>query len=214
MQLGYSGDGAAVLTVNMLDFADSAFAVDVNRRVIVWNAAAEALLGVPSCEALGLPCSELMSALGVPCCRYCPRSPDACTTERALSLHTDEGFMPRRASASSGIVMTSFLAHTSDRGVRIIHLLLPAPPHPPALACASCSQPEVTACSPSHPLTPREREILCMLASGCAAHQIADELTISYVTVRNHIAHIMAKLGAHTQLQVVAAASREDLLNR
>jgi DNA-binding NarL/FixJ family response regulator len=53
------------------------------------------------------------------------------------------------------------------------------------------------------PLGEREREILRGLAAGKSGKDIADLLCISPVTVRNHIQHILEKLGAHSRLQAL-----------
>ena len=45
-------------------------------------------------------------------------------------------------------------------------------------------------------LTPREREIAVLLASGKSGKQIANELLISYNTLQNHRQHVMHKIGA------------------
>jgi DNA-binding CsgD family transcriptional regulator len=55
-------------------------------------------------------------------------------------------------------------------------------------------------------LTEREREVLRHLAAGHTTRQIADVLCISTATVRNHIQHILAKLGAHSRLEALAIA--------
>jgi DNA-binding NarL/FixJ family response regulator len=62
------------------------------------------------------------------------------------------------------------------------------------------------------PLTAREREVLQLLAEGCAAAEISRELCISRVTVRNHTQHILAKLGLHSKLEAVAYAYRRGLI--
>jgi non-specific serine/threonine protein kinase len=58
---------------------------------------------------------------------------------------------------------------------------------------------------PTPPLTRREREILQLLAAGQTDPAIAAELFISVRTVENHVAHILAKLGARTRTAAVAA---------
>jgi DNA-binding NarL/FixJ family response regulator len=55
-------------------------------------------------------------------------------------------------------------------------------------------------------LTPRQREILSLIAEGVRARQIAMRLTLSEATVRNHIRAILLELGAHSQLEAVARA--------
>ena len=62
-------------------------------------------------------------------------------------------------------------------------------------------------------LTEREREILDLLARGLSNADIADELTISVHTVRNHVANLSAKLGAHSKLEVLAIAVRNGLVD-
>jgi len=54
-------------------------------------------------------------------------------------------------------------------------------------------------------LTKREREILGCLAQGLATAAIADRLSISRTTVRNHTQRILTKLGVHTRLAAVVA---------
>jgi len=62
-------------------------------------------------------------------------------------------------------------------------------------------------------LTPREREILTLLTSGHSTRDIANLLSISLNTVRNHIQHILQKLQVHTRLEAVAIAIKHDLIN-
>jgi two-component system response regulator DevR len=57
-------------------------------------------------------------------------------------------------------------------------------------------------------LTPRERQILVLMTHGADNRAIAEELHISYATVRTHVRSILAKLGARTQLDAVAKAIR------
>lgn len=61
-------------------------------------------------------------------------------------------------------------------------------------------------------LSPREREILGLLADGRTQNQIATELVISSKTVATHIQHILSKLGVHTRAQAVAVAFRRGLV--
>src|SRR3712207_6340550 len=62
-------------------------------------------------------------------------------------------------------------------------------------------------------LTEREREILDLLARGLSNADIAQQLTISVHTVRNHVANLSAKLGAHSKLEVLSIAVREGLVD-
>jgi DNA-binding CsgD family transcriptional regulator len=64
---------------------------------------------------------------------------------------------------------------------------------------------------PEH-LTPREREVLDLLARGMATIDIASSLGISRVTARNHVTRVIEKLGVRTRLQAVLAASHLGLI--
>lgn len=61
-------------------------------------------------------------------------------------------------------------------------------------------------------LTEREREVLRLLATGGSNADIASELGLSVNTIRNHVANLSAKLGAHSKLEALAIAVREGLL--
>jgi DNA-binding NarL/FixJ family response regulator len=62
-------------------------------------------------------------------------------------------------------------------------------------------------------LTQREREVLQLMAEGLPSRRIADELGISYATVRSHIRSIGTKLGARSKLNAVAVARDLELVN-
>jgi DNA-binding NarL/FixJ family response regulator len=62
-------------------------------------------------------------------------------------------------------------------------------------------------------LTPREREILQLLADGMSNVEVADKLFISQETVKSHVRHILAKLEADTRTQAVAIALREAMID-
>jgi DNA-binding NarL/FixJ family response regulator len=61
-------------------------------------------------------------------------------------------------------------------------------------------------------LTPREREVLLLVARGYSSAQIASELVISPRTVGTHIQHILAKLGVENRTQAAAIAHRAGLI--
>jgi DNA-binding NarL/FixJ family response regulator len=65
---------------------------------------------------------------------------------------------------------------------------------------------------PHDTLTEREREVLALLAEGLSNAAIAERLVVSVHTVRNHVANLSAKLGAHSKLEALAIAVREGLL--
>ena len=61
-------------------------------------------------------------------------------------------------------------------------------------------------------LSPRERQILALLAEGRTQGQIASALVISSKTVATHIQHILSKLGVQSRAQAVAVAFQRGLV--
>ena len=61
-------------------------------------------------------------------------------------------------------------------------------------------------------LTEREREILGLIAQGLSNAAIAERLVVSVNTVRNHVANLLAKLGARSKLEALSIAIRDGLL--
>ncbi len=66
--------------------------------------------------------------------------------------------------------------------------------------------------SPGHALTGRELQVLTLLAGGADTDAIATELFLSVNTVRNHVQHVLHKLGAHSRLEAVTHALREGIV--
>jgi DNA-binding NarL/FixJ family response regulator len=64
----------------------------------------------------------------------------------------------------------------------------------------------------AEPLTPREGEVLQMLASGLGNKEIAAKLTISEHTVKFHVASILGKLGAGSRTEAVSLGIRRGLV--
>jgi len=62
-------------------------------------------------------------------------------------------------------------------------------------------------------LSPREQEILALLAQGRSQREIASTLVISPKTVATHIQHLLGKLGAHSRAQAVALAFQLGLVD-
>lgn len=63
------------------------------------------------------------------------------------------------------------------------------------------------------PLSPRQLEVLRLLAEGLSADTIAHMLGLSLPTVRNHISATLRRLDCHSQLEAVAVARRRYLLS-
>ena len=63
-------------------------------------------------------------------------------------------------------------------------------------------------------LTPREREILSLVAEGCTNQRIADQLFVGVGTVKTHVHRIIAKLGVSDRTQAAVLAIRLGLADR
>ena len=61
-------------------------------------------------------------------------------------------------------------------------------------------------------LTPREREILALIAAGRANKEIGAELGVSEDTVKRHVSHILEKLDVNDRAQATAEAIRRGIV--
>ncbi len=77
----------------------------------------------------------------------------------------------------------------------------------PTLAAATPKSPDI-----QEPLTPRELEVLRLLAAGASNPAIAEQLTLSLHTVKRHVAHILQKLEADSRSEAALRARDLGLL--
>ncbi|MFD9905365.1 response regulator transcription factor [Streptomyces sp. NPDC059063] len=61
-------------------------------------------------------------------------------------------------------------------------------------------------------LTPRESEVIVLLAQGKSNAEVAEKLSVSMATVRSHVHHVLRKLGVGTRAQAVAIAYETGLM--
>ena len=92
----------------------------------------------------------------------------------------------------------ALLSPAATRGLiaRFLTLHDPEPPPPP---------PEIAA------LTDREREVVALIGEGMSNTEIADQLSLSPLTVKTHANHAMAKVGARDRAQLVVLAYQAGL---
>ena len=67
--------------------------------------------------------------------------------------------------------------------------------------------------APDDPLSPREREVLALIARGLTNRQIAEALVISEHTARNHVTSILDKLGLSRRTEAAVYATRLGLIS-
>ncbi len=82
----------------------------------------------------------------------------------------------------------------------------------PSLTQAFIEEVQLVDRPPEAPLSPREVEILQKIAYGATTKEVADQLGISFHTVKTHLERIFEKLGANDRAQAVAIAIRQGLV--
>lgn len=203
--------------------ADGAMLVDLEGKVVYWNRAAERLLGFRAEEVVGRPCHDVLrgETLGghplcsVNCsigrriaCGGVVRNFDMQTHTKAgrlIWLNVSSLPVP---SSKKGRFLAVHLFRDITKQAKVrqlvdeLHTALYRA-SPPGQDAHTDPPPEIPA---ALPLSEREREVLRLLGSGQTTKGIADALCISPATVRNHIQHILEKLGAHNRLQALAIA--------
>ncbi len=131
-----------------------------------------------------------------------------------LTVHEDEGLLREaiRAGAAGYIVKraaeTELISaiQAACRGDLYVH---------PSMTRVLFKEPATLPVSkpmPAELLTPREIDVLRLLAKGYTNRQIADVLCLSMRTVEGHRASLMSKLNVHSRVELTSFAEENDLL--
>jgi len=83
---------------------------------------------------------------------------------------------------------------------------------PPDVAAGLASEIRLRKQDDSPALTPREQEILHLIAAGKSLPEIAKELYLGLTTVKTHVQHLYGKLGVSDRAAAVAIAMRRGLI--
>lgn len=215
------------MTIDPLDVvsstADAAFGTDEEGRIVIWNRAAEKLLGFEAAEVLGKPCEAILCGKDVFGNRFCDVD---CALHQMVRRHEAiRHFELDLVNASGDFVhvgvSTIVIPGPKRSQYTIIHLLQPkvvdwrserkAPNDP--LDAAAMTPPATGEPAPLfYNLTSRELEVLRLVGGGASSQQIADTLFISVTTARNHVQNILRKLDVHSKLEAVSIALRHRLI--
>jgi PAS domain S-box-containing protein len=190
------------------DAADGAFVTDAAGRIVLWNVAAESILGYSAKETLRQPLAAVL-----------PPDPSnghhTAASRLAVgvrSAKTTPGFdMFARGKAGVGVwISVSVLTLLNGRtgGPVGIHLFRDVTSHREHLTEISGGA-ETAATAP---LTRREREVLRLMGDGLNTASMARRLHLSHATIRNHVQNILLKLDVHSRLEAVAPGRRHRLL--
>jgi PAS domain S-box-containing protein len=214
--------------------ADGAFVIDNQQRIICWNKSAEEMLGYKAEEVMGRLCYEVLGGQNERECLICRRRclPFVASARGELVRNFDARV--RRKDGQTRWVNVSIIVvpGSGDTPRGVIHLFRDVEAKKRAEAFAAevaararqigLQQPMLSRQTPNSAatgpgptldeLTPRELQVLDLLARGADTATIASELMISEATVRNHIQRILRKLGVHSRLEAVAYAREHELV--
>jgi two-component system, NarL family, response regulator LiaR len=144
---------------------------------------------------------------GVGAMRELRRRLPACRVIVLTSYADDDRILPAIQAGAAGYLLKNVEPRELARAVRAAHAgeaLLD--PSVAARVVSALARPE------RDELTPREREVLALIARGMANKRIARELGVSEKTVKAHVGHVLAKLGVSDRTQAALVAVRSGLV--
>jgi DNA-binding NarL/FixJ family response regulator len=129
------------------------------------------------------------------------------------SFADDERVLPALQAGAAGFLLKTAQPAEIARAVRAAHAgEAVLDPGVAARLVEAIAQPPGE--PPRERLTPREREVLALIARGLSNKRIAFELGLSEKTVKTHVGHLLAKLGVPDRTAAATHAIRSGLLPR
>jgi DNA-binding CsgD family transcriptional regulator len=182
-------------------------------RIVYVNERAERLLGVAARDATGRACHVVVGARTATGAAFCgARCPFVVAADADGEIEPADVRIGGRAGRDEHwLQVTAIPVDGPDRTGRwIVHAARVADRerrlerHVARVAARSEEIRESDGPRARRPLSPREREVLDLLARDVELGRVAAQLGITYVTVRNHVQHVLTKLGAHSVEEAVA----------
>ena len=177
-----------------------------NHKILFTNRAAAALFGLQGNGACAAPCYQVLRLRtrdGRPLC-----GADCRPWREAREGRPDliQEARPARAPASPGLtVSTQPLARLRDGDPALLHVIAPGGVDLLWPLSDRRATPASRRLRGLRNLSPREREVLELLASGLGTVKVARRLLLSPITVRHHVQGILATLRVHRRLDAVLA---------
>jgi DNA-binding CsgD family transcriptional regulator len=172
------------------------FIVSTELRVLAWSDALEVATGLRPDQAIGRFCWEVLDAQDgeghAVCGPDCPLARAAMTAGQSASVE-----VRLAASPASRAALSTHRIQLPRRRM-LVHVL------------EEHERRDGTPIAPG--LSPRQLEILRLLADGLSTEQIADVLTISRVTARNHINAVLQRLDSRSRVEALAKARHAGLV--
>ncbi len=198
--------------------ADGMLVTNDRQRIIHWNEAAESMLGYTADEAIGRPCYELVAGRDYQANPFCRQNCAVARNARKGRTVPDyEVLANSRCGERMWVNVSTIALPSAQPGPMLLHLFR----RPRGRVGGEPLPRQVTGRPtgdgagnpwPVRPLSRRESEVVRMLSDGCTTQEIAQALTISPLTARNHIGNIMTKLGTRSRLEAVIVAARHGLV--
>ena len=207
------------LNVLLGQTADGVCGVNEGGKIALWTPSAEKILGYSGREVIGRSSCEVFVERAASGNRLCYRGCHVVTLVRRNEPVQRVAMATRTKVGKPVWLDISILVVPGARpdAASILHLFrdITASKEIEALVGERPAQAQSSAPPEGPPppeLTRREFEILRLIASGANTRTMAEQLHVSPTTVRNHVQHILGKLGVHSRLEAVAYATRHRLL--